>query len=230
MNESGTRSDKARQRLAMRHKPRQDRSRARLQALLDAAAEVIAESGLQGMAMREVARRADLPIASVYHYFPSTAALIHALVERQLEKLRNILETGLQARLPMDKSGFDPEQAKALIDDIAKFFFQTPSAPEIWASLHAYPDLRALNIEDTKKNAALVQPYLTHLFPALAPEQATATAIVLIEWVSSTLRFAMGASPDVREKIVDALKTLVAQSLAGFSPPAVDAATAMRRR
>jgi AcrR family transcriptional regulator len=228
MNESGSRKSEARGRLALRHKPRQDRSRARLQALLDAAAEVIAESGLQGLAMREVARRADLPIASVYHYFPSMAALVRALVERQLEKLRTVLKTGLQNRLPMDKSELDAEQVKLLIDDIAGFFFQTPSAPEIWASLHAYPDLRELNIEDTKSNAAILQPYLVHFFPVLAPEQATATAIVLIEWVSSAIRFAMGASPDVRASIVDALKTLVAQSLSGFAPPPSHAATAKR--
>ncbi len=115
MKRNDTPTERVRERLAPRNRPQQDRSRVRLLALLDAAEEVIAESGLQGLAMREVARRANLPIASVYHYFPSTTALIRALVERQLEKLRGILETGLRARFPMDPTGMSVEQRKALI-------------------------------------------------------------------------------------------------------------------
>lgn len=217
MNGTGERSDKVRERLAPRHQPQQDRSRARYQALLDAAEQVIVESGLQGLAMREVARRANLSIASVYHYFPSATALIRAVVERQLHKLNEILETGLQTRFSMDKTDFNVEQLNLLIDDIANFFFNTPSASEVGAGLHAYPDLRQLNNEDTRKNAALVQPYLAHFFRDLTPEQASMTAIVLIEWVSSTIRFATASPPEVRTKIVDALKTLAAHSLTGLS-------------
>ena len=114
MKRTDTRAERVRERLAPRNKPQQDRSRVRLQALLDAAEEVIAASGLHALAMREVARRANLPIASVYHYFPSTAALIRALIERQHEKLRGILETGLQARFPMDAADMSVEQVKVL--------------------------------------------------------------------------------------------------------------------
>ena len=41
-------------------------------------------------------------------------------------------------------------------------------------------------------------------------------AIVLVEWVSATLRFATASPPDVRAGIVEALKILVAQSLTGI--------------
>ena len=173
--------------------------------------------------MREVARRANLPIASVYHYFPSTTALIRALVERQLEKLRGILETGLRARFPMDPAGMSVEQRKALIveqvkgliDDIAAFFFNTPSASEIWGGLQAYPDLRTLDIEDTKRNAALIQPVFARFIPSLEPEQALMMAMVLVESVSANLRFAIALPPDVRVQIVDTLKNFATQWLAG---------------
>ena len=165
--------------------------------------------------MREVARRANLPHSSVYHYFPSMTALIRALVERQFEKLTGILETALQARFSTEDASFSGESIQSLVEDIASFFLNTPSAPEIWAGLHAYPALRALNLEDTKKNAALLQPYLARFFPFLDSRQAFMRAIVLVEWVSATLRFATASPPDVRAGIVEALKTLVAQSLTG---------------
>ena len=69
-------------RMSRRSNPEQKRSRARQRALLDAAEEILGEVGADGLKMREVARRANLPIASVYHYFPSAAALIRTLVER----------------------------------------------------------------------------------------------------------------------------------------------------
>lgn len=216
MNGTNRRTERVKRRLALRHEPQQDRSRVRLQSLLDAAGEVIAESGLQGLAMREVARRADLPIASVYHYFPSTTALVRALVQQQLEKLSDVLKRGLRTHLSMDGREFNFEALGSLIDEVAAYFFNTPSASEIWAGLHAYPDLRALNIEDTKRNASELQPYIAHFFPSLEPEQATMTAIVLVEWVSATLRFATASPPANRTGIVEALKTLVAQSLMGF--------------
>ncbi len=224
MNSSGERGENAKERLALRHKPQQERSRARLLALLDAADEIITESGLQGLAMREVARRAKSPIASVYHYFPSTTALVRAVVERQLDKLSRVLEDGLKARFSEDDTGFTPEQIGSLIDDIAQFFFQTPSAPEIWASVHAYPDLRAINLEDTMKNAAALQPYLSRFFPALDKEQSELTALILIEWVSATMRFAMGMPAEARTKIVGTMKMLLLQTLAGLSQQAGSAA------
>ena len=224
MKGNDTHTERVRERLSPRNKPQQDRSRVRLQALLDAAEEVIAEAGLQGLAMREVARRANLPIASVYHYFPSTAALIRALVERHLEKMRGILEAGLQSRFPVDASGMSDEllkpllieQVNGLISDVAAFYFNTPSASEIWGGLQAYPDLRALDIEDTKKNAALIQPLFARYIPSLDPGQAPMMTMVLVESVSASLRFAVASPPDVREQMVDALKNFVTQWLTGL--------------
>ena len=86
---------KLKDRVSPRSDPQQERSRNRQQALLDAAEEVLAEVGAEGVRMREVARRAHLPIASVYHYFPSAQALIRTLVERLLDELRSVLTAGL---------------------------------------------------------------------------------------------------------------------------------------
>ncbi len=216
MNKTAPHTVAIRERLAPRHNPKQDRSRARFQALLDAAGEVIGEAGLQGLAMREVARRADLPIASVYHYFPSTASLIRALLEQQFDKLNGILEIALQRYFPAESETLNFEHVALLIDEIAAFFFNTPSVPELWAGLYAYPDLRALNIEDTKRNAAMLEPVISRYIPSAEPQQVSATAIVLVECVSATLRLATASTPDVGARLVDALKTFVTLSLMGL--------------
>lgn len=50
--------------------------------LLAAAARLMAERGFHGMSMRELARSRDCVPSTLYHYFPSKDALLHALQER----------------------------------------------------------------------------------------------------------------------------------------------------
>src|SRR5436305_11462528 len=83
------------ERVSPRSDPQQERSRVRRQALLDAAEQILGDVGADGLRMREVARRAHLPIASVYHYFPSAPAIIRVLVERMLAELREVLSDGV---------------------------------------------------------------------------------------------------------------------------------------
>jgi TetR/AcrR family transcriptional regulator, regulator of biofilm formation and stress response len=62
-------------------KPRQDRSRARREALLRAAIELMGETGLKSVTHRAVAERAGVPLASTTYYFRS----VHELIEEALK-------------------------------------------------------------------------------------------------------------------------------------------------
>lgn len=63
-------------------KPVQERSRARYQMLLDAAHELLLTQELQEVGLYLVAKRAGVPPASAYHFFPTPAALMLALADR----------------------------------------------------------------------------------------------------------------------------------------------------
>ena len=62
-------------------KPRQDRSRARREALLRAAIELLGETGVKSVTHRAVAERAGVPLASTTYYFRS----VHELIEEALK-------------------------------------------------------------------------------------------------------------------------------------------------
>jgi AcrR family transcriptional regulator len=61
---------------------RQARGLARIEAILDAAAAVVAESGPEALSMNEVARRAGISPGSLYQFFSDKRALLVALTER----------------------------------------------------------------------------------------------------------------------------------------------------
>jgi DNA-binding transcriptional regulator YbjK len=61
--------------------PRQDRSRARREALLRAAIELLGETGVKSVTHRAVAERAGVPLASTTYYFRS----VHEIIEEALK-------------------------------------------------------------------------------------------------------------------------------------------------
>lgn len=72
--------------LPLRNEPVQARSTARLAALLDAAAAVVAEIGYERLTTAMVAERAGASIGTVYRYFPDRIAVLQALGARNLER------------------------------------------------------------------------------------------------------------------------------------------------
>jgi AcrR family transcriptional regulator len=71
-----------------RKRPVQDRSRATVDAILAAAAQVLVKDGYDRATTNRVAEVAGVSIGSVYQYFPSKEALVAALVERHNEAMR----------------------------------------------------------------------------------------------------------------------------------------------
>lgn len=64
----------------------QQRSRATVEGVLDAALEVLVEQGSQGFSVRKVAQRAGLAVGNVQYYYPSRDDLIEALCRRIVER------------------------------------------------------------------------------------------------------------------------------------------------
>ncbi|MFJ8674585.1 TetR family transcriptional regulator [Streptomyces sp. NPDC093589] len=69
----------------LRRVPVQQRSAARLARILDACAELLEETGYEDLSTRAVAHRAEVPIGSVYRFFPNKRAIAAALARRNLD-------------------------------------------------------------------------------------------------------------------------------------------------
>ncbi|MGP3984732.1 TetR/AcrR family transcriptional regulator [Streptomyces sp. KR80] len=88
----------------LRRKPVQQRSADRLARILDACAEVLDETGYEGLSTRAVAQRAGVPIGSVYRFFSNKRAMADALAHRNLD----VYIERVQEQVDADRLGVDP--------------------------------------------------------------------------------------------------------------------------
>ncbi len=75
-----------------RKMPAQDRSRATVGIILDAAARILVKNGYDAFTTNRVAEKAGVSIGSLYQYFPNKEALIGELQRRHVEELEQGIE------------------------------------------------------------------------------------------------------------------------------------------
>jgi AcrR family transcriptional regulator len=89
----------------LRNLPRQARSAARVELLLDVAEEVFEEVGYDAATTNLVASRAGVPVGTLYRWFPDKAALAEALTDRYLDRLVELYRALLSDLTPEERIG-----------------------------------------------------------------------------------------------------------------------------
>lgn len=75
-----------------RKKPKQKRSQATVDAILEATARVLLEVGFERASTNRIAQVAGVSIGSLYQYFPGKEALVATLVERHVDRVTTLLD------------------------------------------------------------------------------------------------------------------------------------------
>ena len=68
-----------------RRVPTQERSRRRVERILDAAATLVVRDGVDALTTREIAVRPEVPVASLYQYFADKEDVLLALADRDMD-------------------------------------------------------------------------------------------------------------------------------------------------
>jgi AcrR family transcriptional regulator len=79
-----------------RKKPKQARSRATFEAIVEAGAQLLVQEGYHNLTTNRLAERAGVSIGSLYQYFPNKEAVIASVVVRFADRQFDILATGLE--------------------------------------------------------------------------------------------------------------------------------------
>lgn len=161
--------------LGPRKFPKQKRSRETFDRIVSVAEDLILETGLLRLSVREIARRSGTQIASIYQYFPGQSSITRHIVIKYNEEARAALAPAFAEADPSD-----PKGSLAKLQTAAFTFYRdTPITREIWPGTQADPDLRALNILDNAETAELLAGFL-HILRPDAPENH-------IKWLSKYL-------------------------------------------
>lgn len=70
---------------------KQPRSKATVNAIVEAAARILADDGWQGVNTNAIARRAGVSVGSVYEYFPDKQAILAVIIDRHLTEGEDML-------------------------------------------------------------------------------------------------------------------------------------------
>jgi AcrR family transcriptional regulator len=102
-----TQPTRATDKVVMRTTPIQQRSTERIELLLNAAADLIDDHGIDGVTTSAVAQRSSSSVGVVYRYFPNIQSLLRALAARNLERYLVMVQTGVDESAPEPWSSFD---------------------------------------------------------------------------------------------------------------------------
>jgi AcrR family transcriptional regulator len=192
-----------------RRTPIQARSRARVDAILDAADAVFLERGFGAATTNHVAARAGTSIGSLYRFFPDKDALLVALAERYGERF-----------MAMATALTDPAEEVTLaervgrgIDTFNTFLVANPGFRTLLDQAD-HPALRAGAEAQNQLMTALIQAHQARLAPTLDAEDAAIVAEVTRATLDALQRLSVSRDDRFRARVVAEARRLVVGYLA----------------
>lgn len=211
---------------AYRRRPRQPRGQKRVELLLDAAAAVIAQHGLEAATAEAIALEAHTAKGSLYQFFPNRDAVLAALALRYADEMRAIHERAF----PMDPHDLPLERLiDRVVKPLADFHDRNPAFRRVFAS-HDTP------VDDTRSAPARLRAQLFESFvdrldvlfatrnPRLATRERRRAALVAASIGQSVLALRARAALADKKPLLDDLRRL----LLGFLQPLLEPAPARR--
>jgi AcrR family transcriptional regulator len=181
--------------IASRKQPRQARSNQLVDAVLDAAVQVLMKEGANRFTTARVAERAGVSVGSLYQYFPNKAAILFRLQSDEWQRtsalLRSILEdqaTAPPARVRRLVHAFiqsECEEAaiRTALNDAAPLYRDAPEA-----------------IEAKKENAQIFRTFLHEVLPGV-PHDVRMLAGDLIKMTLSEVGSSFSETPRTETEI-----------------------------
>ncbi len=140
--------------LLEKNKPRQERAKRTYEAILESAAELLVEVGIERISTNLIAERAGITVPALYRYFPNKYAVINALGAVVMDKQNRVFRQWYEDHLP------DPE-LQQMLDNIDALLLATYNVTleqtggvEIIQSLRAVGPLQALRLGSHRSVAA----------------------------------------------------------------------------
>ncbi|WP_374572727.1 TetR family transcriptional regulator [Phenylobacterium sp.] len=194
-----------------RRTPQQERSRARVEAILAAAHELVVEAGSDALKMSDIAARAGVPIGSLYQYFPDKPAILRELATRFMTRVRDMLREGMGGLATREAA---LERSDALLLAYYRFFQDEPDVRDIWAATQSDKALQQLDIEDSRQNGALMAAGLAPLAAPADRARVESMCFLFAHLAGAAIRLAIAVDPDEGDRLIEELRLTMRHRLA----------------
>jgi AcrR family transcriptional regulator len=142
--------------LAERKIPSQDRSRQRVNLILETARLILREQGLNSFTTAAIAKRAEIPVGSIYQYYPNKKSILLALFDNYLHRIRDVFTEFDDPKYL--QLGWE-DCAKQLFEAIHRTELQDHIEDELDRALVLYPELATVDRQHSELIADLMSSF-----------------------------------------------------------------------
>jgi AcrR family transcriptional regulator len=196
-----------------RRRPKQERSRERIDAILSTTMRLIGEKGIDAVTMKEVGMLAGGPIATVYHYFPNKSAILAMLYERFSEESRARFGAIIaEIRKPADLT----RAADRMLDDYFNRVAADPAIQDLQNAIQADKALQHLDIAETRHQSNIL---CDRVAPMLRPDQREPFArlvFLIFQLAGGVVRLALTQSQEEGRRTMEDYRSIIHTQLRLF--------------
>ena len=198
--------------LELRHAPRQSRSKATFEQILDATAELLEQKGLEAINTNAIARAAGINVATLYQYFPNKQAVLLALFTRFSTQR---IETASRGFAGISRDADWRAKVAATVDGLFELRRRLPGTAALMQAMRVYPELRAYHRD---RRAQVAQPLADEIAAAskVSAEEAMLVATCAVEAHVAMLDFWQIETGGRDERIVEQVKQMMSRYLAPY--------------
>lgn len=199
----------------MHRQPKQARSRERVNKILDVAEEMFIAEGCNAVTTNAIAARAQVPIGSLYQFFPDKVSILQVLAARYTTLLnQQFLEIGPNVgSLPLS------EVLALVIDTNDQFFTDYPGYQAIYIQMQGtMPELAAIEAAADVELIDATANFLAQRSSGLDVEHYQVIAMVIVKSIGTLLWLSRSQPPDCRQRLLDETKRLVQSYALSYWP------------
>lgn len=192
--------------MVARRKPSQERSKEKVEGIVEAAKQLIGERGNDAVSMREIAAFAGVAPSSIYQYFPDKNAILKCIMKEYFDRMHEVMVNSTVAVTSLE------QLTDALNEGLNGFYrlFKTePTLATIWAGVQANTVLREMDEQDSIRNAEYLTHALVTLEPQVNKEEAFTAFVLLMNMAGLAVRMALSKSEQAGDALMAELKLVI---------------------
>ena len=190
----------------------QERSRATVDALVEATARILVREGFDKASTNRIAEVAGVSVGSLYQYFPSKEALVAAVIERHRQEIMQVVrgELALAANQPMEQG------VRTLVAVAVKAHRVDPKLHRVLAE--QIPRVGRLEKAETfnRENYAIFRAYLESHRDEIRAADLELAAFICVTAIEAVTHNAVLHHKMVSEEAMDALVDEATRLVLGY--------------